>query len=173
MARRILLFHLLLTTFIVLGCLTSTTEMFEQRLVSPDQPGIVAGSGALTVPVDLRENTTWEEHHEDIDRVERIGFEAVAYSNNGAAAVFNIGFRTDPAAEFVRILSDLTLAPETTSAHPWELKFGDSEAQLVNRARFAAALRDGRFELRIAPSAASFDLTIQRLDLIVVLSASI
>ena len=112
MTRRILLFHLLLTTFVVLGCLTSTTEMFEQRLVSSDQPGVIAGSGALTLAVDLRENSTWEEHHEDIGRVERIGFEAVAYSNNGAAAVFNIGFRTDPAAEFVQILTDLTPAPE-------------------------------------------------------------
>lgn len=77
----------LLLVMLLTGCLFSGTFVITFHFI-PGTPDFV--NGLVKECVDLSSNTTWDDHSDDIKRIDKITFDAVISNNVGAADTLSV-----------------------------------------------------------------------------------
>jgi hypothetical protein len=164
------------------GCLNlfTTTEIIEFDVVQSGQappalPGdpIALSAGSFhEANIDLGELDFFEEHRDEIHRVERLGFKARVTNVGGAATSFSIYISaqaglTDPANEATLLLSGLSVP-----AAGGGIDYGTSEASIENLEQARDLVATGSFAL-YSLADGSIDLTIDELLLVLTLSVGL
>lgn len=169
---------LILTGLVVAGCLVSGTFVIVEE-VSFD---FTADSGFYWYPVDLNGNSDWEDHKDDIDDIDAVGFEFTIENTSGVSSTFTVQFaaatgEADPSDEpteipgdAVTVISGLTVAAGATKT----VTYAESLGMISNLAAFKAIIKSGRFDYYGTSSGGSgdFPFEVTHGKIIITVSAS-
>jgi hypothetical protein len=173
---------LLAFLFALWGCLNllTTTEIIEFDVVQngrvpPATPGdpIVLSAGSFhEASIDLGELDFFEEHHDEIHRVERLGFKARVSNVGGSATSCSIYISaqaglTNPAGEATLLLSGLRVP-----AAGGRIDYSTSEASIENLDKARDLVARGDFALYTLADG-GVDLAIDELLLVLTLSVGL
>jgi hypothetical protein len=144
---------LALTGLLAIGCLVSGTFV----IVEDVEFAFTADRGFYWYPIDLTANSDWQEHREDIDNIDAIGFEFTIENTSSEDCVFNAWFVAEdgPAVpanfplSFVpstlgatKVINDLSVAAGATRT----VGYAESLGHITNLAAFKAIIKSGRFD---------------------------
>ena len=137
----------------VTGCLVSGTFV----IVEDVEFDFTADRGFYWYPVDLTTNSEWDEHKDDIDDIDAVGFEFKIQNTSSEDCVFNAWFVAEdtPAipANFpmsfvpealgaTKVITDLAVAAGATRS----VGYAESLGHISNLPAFKAIVRSGRFD---------------------------
>ena len=169
---------LVLAGLFVAGCLVSGTFV----IVEDVDFDFTADSGFYWYPVDLNGNSDWEDHKDDIDDIDAVGFEFTIENTSDVSSTFTVQFaaatgEADPLDEptsipdgAVTVISDLTVAAEATRT----VTYAESVGMISNLAALKAIIKSGRFDYYGTSSGGSGDFPFEVTDgkIIITVSAS-
>lgn len=169
---------LVLIGLVVTGCLVSGTFV----LVEDVEFDFTADSGFYWYPVDLSGNSDWEDHKDDIDDIDAVGFEFVIENTSGVSSTFTVQFvaatgvastLVEPTSipdDAVTVISGLTVAAGATRT----VTYAESLGMISNLAALKAIIKSGRFDYYGTSSGGSGDFPFEVTNgkIIVTVSAS-
>jgi hypothetical protein len=144
---------LILTGLVITGCLVSGTFV----IVKDVDFSFTADNGFYWYPVDLTTNSDWEDHKDDIDDIDAVGFEFKIRNTSGVDCEFNAWFVAEEGVadstafplSFVpanlgatQVISGLTVAAGATRT----VTYAQSLGYISNLAAFKAIVKSGRFD---------------------------
>jgi len=151
--KKLGLVGLILTGIVVTGCLVAGTFVIVEDI----DFSFTADNGFYWYPIDLTGNSTWEDHKEDIDDIDALGFEFKIENTSASDCDLNAWFKAatgvanplDPPASFdpdaagmVHVITDLTVAAGATKT----VTYSESLTHISNLAAFKAIVESGRFD---------------------------
>ena len=160
------------------GCLVSGTFVIVEEV----NFSFTADGGFYWFPVDLNGNPDWEEHKDDIDDIDAIGFEFTIHNTSGVSSTFSALFAAatgvanpldEPPAipdDAVTVISGLTVAAGATRT----VTYAESLGMISNLAALKAIIRTGRFDYFGTSSGGSgdFPFEVTHGKIVVTVSAS-
>ena len=155
------------------GCLISGTFVLDIKFTAAE----LARHGNLYyTEVDLTENDIWEDHADELDEVQSVGFE-MWITNDGPQTTFDLYVDkssgtvfTDPedvADSTVQVLRGLTLAADRQT----HITYGSSFTYLTNISTLTKLAKSGMFHF-YATWTQETDVTLDSIRVVVVISAS-
>ena len=159
--KSVLLGSLTLVGLVIAGCLVSGTFV----IVKDVEFDFTANSGFYWYPVDLRSNSDWEDHKDDIDDIDALGFEFKITNTSDVSSSFTVQFaaatgEADPSDEptsipgdAVTVISGLTVAAGATRT----VTYAESLGMISNLAAFKRIVKSGRFDYYGTSSGGSGD----------------
>lgn len=171
MKKRIATAGALVLVLALSGCLLSLTESFEYNVT--DQTGSLdlTGTAGDQIPIDLSDNSTFEDNQDKIKLVDRVGFEADLYTQNSTDAKVDIYFRRDTADEWMILLEGAMVPGSSSSTAQAKITYEDSEKLIKNFEAFQDIAVDGIMQFRIEAQAGNDEVTVTDLLLIVTITA--
>lgn len=148
-----LLLGLVLLALVTSGCLVSATFV----VVYDIDFSFTADHGFYWYPVDLTDNSDWENHQDDIDDIDAIGFEFNIENTSGSDCSFNVWFApatgeadlNDPPTTFdpvalgaVHVITDLSVAAGAIRT----VSYAESLGHISSFEAFKAIVKSGRFD---------------------------
>ena len=153
------------------GCMmVSGTDSFSQAIGD-----FSVSSGAFDrETVDLRENSTYEDHQEDIELVDRIGFSMSLVNVSGVAADVSVYVSDDPnlataaevASKATLIFADLAVPIEGRT-----IDYEESLDLLVNFEKLQTAVESGTFTV-YAIAGGDYDVNINNVIVTITITFS-
>jgi len=155
------------------GCLISGTFVLDLKFTAAE---LDKYSNHYYTEVDLTENEIWQDHEENLDEVQSVGFE-MWITNVGPQTTFNM--YVDPAGSTMftdtstiadsttLVLRGLTLAAD----HQTHITYGSSFKYLTNINVLTKLARTGMFNFYATWTQAS-NVTLDSMRVVVVISAS-
>ena len=131
------------------GCLISITEKFEYSVTDRHGELDLAGTSEETVPIDLSENSTFDDNKDKIKVIDRAGFEAALYTSNTDPAVVDISFRRKSTDDWTLLLAGVSVAALSSQESPTKIGYTESEALIQNFAYFQKVSAGGVMELQL------------------------
>ena len=176
--RKIELTGVILTGLVLAGCLVSGTFVIVEEV----DFDFTADSGFYWYPVDLNGNSDWEEHREDIDDIDAIGFEFTIQNTSGVSSTFSVQFAAatgvanpldEPPSipdDAVTVISGLTVAAGATRT----VTYAESLGMISNLTALKAIIKTGRFDYFGTSSGGSgdFPFVVTHGKIVVTVSAS-
>lgn len=169
---------LILIGLVVTGCLVSGTFV----IVEDVDFNFTADSGFYWYPVDLNGNSDWEDHKDEIDDIDALGFEFTIQNTSGVSSTFTVQFveatgvanpLDEPTAipdDAVTVISGLTVAAGATRT----VSYAESLGMISNLAALKAIIKSGRFDYFGTSSGGSGDFPFEVTDgkIVITVSAS-
>jgi hypothetical protein len=152
LVRKYGLWAVLLTGLLTAGCLVSGTFVIVEDI----DFDFTADTGQYWYPVDLNGNDDWEDHKDDIDFIDALGFSFDINNTTGAACEMNVWFvaTTDPVdmdnpptygtfppAGAVQVITGLIVPVGASS-----VSYQESLGHISNLEAFKAIVKTGRFD---------------------------
>lgn len=153
------------------GCLLSITENFEYNVTDRTGPLDLAGTSGETVPIDLTDNSTFEDNQDKIKNIDRVGFEATLYTRNSETAIVDISFRHKATDDWVLILEGVSVAALSSPTMPTEISYKESEALIQNFTLFQSVAMGGVMELQLRARTGNDQVTVSNLLIIMTFTA--
>lgn len=165
------------------GCdLVSGTLRVVQDVIAPGEPAhhVQSGQTQGTMGVDLTNNKDFKDHQDKIKSVDAAGFVFRVRNNGALPATGEIFFTTTPLVSATevniralgkRILSGLALPAGAYTDIEFENSLALQDA--ANRDAFHAAIKGGKIYLYGLAQNPPFDLTIDQLTVVLLLTVSI
>lgn len=144
---------LILTGLVITGCLVSGTFVIVEDISFDFR----ADTEFYWYPIDLTSNSDWEDHKDDIDNIDALGFSFKIENTADVDCDFNVWFvaadgEADPsddppsfdpdAAGVVHVITDLAVAAGATKT----VTYAESLGHISNLADFKAIVKSGRFD---------------------------
>ncbi|MCX6834232.1 MAG: hypothetical protein NTW07_03710 [candidate division Zixibacteria bacterium] len=169
---------LILTGLVITGCLVSGTFV----IVEDVDFSFTADNGFYWYPVDLTTNSDWEDHKDDIDNIDALGFSFKIENTSGVSSTFTVQFAAatgvanpldEPTSipdDVVTVITGLTVAAGATRT----VTYAESLGMISNLAALKAIVKSGRFDYYGTSSGGSGDFPFEVTDgkIIVTVSAS-
>jgi hypothetical protein len=163
------------------GCdLVSVTLRIVQDVIAPGEPAhhVQSGQTQGSLGVDLTQDKDFKDNQDKIQSVDAAGFVFRVQNNSATAATGQIFFTTNPIAsptetnirsQGTLILNGLALPGGTYT----DIDFEDSLALQVaaNRDAFHTAIKGGKIYLYGLAQNPPFDLTIDQLTVVIIITA--
>lgn len=158
------------------GCLLSGTFTVDETFTFEVQEGLYFHAA------DVTDKDEWQEHKDDIDNVDMVGFELWMTNHQNTAAAFSIyvddfgetqwGSGEEVRANAVKVFGDLALKPgEGVQTH---ITYGESLGMFSNVAELRRLAREGRFHVYgVSTASAGSQFTIDSARVIVTFTASV
>ncbi|MEW5795097.1 MAG: hypothetical protein AB1772_01930 [Candidatus Zixiibacteriota bacterium] len=141
-----------LVGLVVAGCLVSGTFV----IVEDVEFDFTANTGFYWYPVDLRGNSDWEDHKDDIDDIDAVGFEFKIKNTSLETCELNAWFvaaegeanqagpppSTPGAAGQTKVIDGLVVAAGATRT----VTYAESLGHISNLPAFKAIVKSGRFD---------------------------
>lgn len=153
------------------SCLLSITENFEYNVTDRTGPLDLAGTSGETVPIDLTENSTFEDNQDKIKNIDRAGFEATLYTRNTKTAVVDISFRQKATDDWVLLLAGVSVAALSSPVMPTEISYKESEDLIQNFALFQSVAKGGVMEFQLKARTGNDLVTVSNLLIILTFTA--
>jgi hypothetical protein len=136
---------LALIALLAVGCLVSGTFVIVEKF------DITANNGFYFYRVDLTSQPDWEDHKDDIDRIDAVGFEFYITSTATSDVTFKVYIDTATTgtdltsvpASASAIIDSLVVAAGTTSRH---VTYVESLGMIRNIARLKTLAKIGKFD---------------------------
>jgi hypothetical protein len=135
------------------GCLVSGTF----PIVEDVEFSFTANTGFYWYPIDLNDNEDWEEHKDELDDIEAIGFDFMINNTSEQDCEFTVMFRavdpdipaipggtptsSDP-DDYTVVIDGLAVASHTTR----HVTYAESLGMIQNQAALKAIIMTGRFD---------------------------
>jgi hypothetical protein len=158
---------------IVTGCIISGTFVLDIKVTASD---LARHGNSYFVDVDLTDNSVWEDHADNLDGVESVGFE-LWITNDGPQTTFNLYVDRPTATIFtdvadiedstIQVLRNLTLPADRTT----HITYGDSFGYLTHVSDLTSLAKGGAFHFYATWTQAT-DVTIDSARIVVTISAS-
>jgi len=161
----------ILLTVGLTGCLISITETFEYNVTDRTGPINLAGTSGETVPIDLTENSTFDDNKEKINVVDRAGFEAALYTSNTDPAVVDISFRRTSTDDWTPLLAGISVAALSSQESPTKIGYTESEALIQNFDYFQKVSAGGVMELQLKARTGNDKVIVSNLLIIITFTA--
>jgi hypothetical protein len=141
---------LILTGLVITGCLVSGTFVIVEHINFIYS----AGNAFYWYPMDLADNSTWDDHKDDLDDIDAVGFEFKIENTSASDCEFNVWFAPatgviDPynppsviPDDAVRVINGLNVAAGGTTT----VTYAESLGHISNLAAFKAIVKTGRFD---------------------------
>ncbi len=148
--KKLGLIGLILTGLVVAGCLVSGTFVVVEDI----NFSFRAGDPFYWRPIDLTTNSTWEDHKDEIDNIDALGFEFKIENTSASDCEFNVWFAaatgaadesavpSSMPADTVRVINGLSVAAGGTTT----VTYSESLGHISNLAAFKAIVKTGRFD---------------------------
>lgn len=158
------------------GCLLSGTFTVDEKFTFEVQQGLYFHAA------DVTDEDDWQEHKDDIDNVDLVGFELWMTNHQNSPATFSIyvddfgepQWTTGAEVQVngVKVFGDLPLKPgEGVQTH---ITYGESMGYFSNVAELRRLAREGRFHVYgMSTAAAGSEFTIDSARVIVTFTASV
>jgi hypothetical protein len=154
----------------VSGCLISATKVFTLPL--PDVP--IIGGVVTRTPVNLNEDSTYEEHSDKIRLIDRFGFTCDVVNNSSEDVTVSVYFSTDPGLGDPQVATQATplflnfavpAPPDPNSTR--HISYDESLDLLQNFAALQAVIDAGQFMFYSTAPQTGVNITIRNPVLIV------
>lgn len=153
------------------GCLLSLTETFDYNVTDRTGPLELAGTDGEIASIDLTEESTFDDNKDKIKNVDRVGFEAWAYTSNAQDAVIDIEFRAGDKDEWTLLLAGAPVSGASTATAPDRITYEKSEKLIRNFALFQKLAEKGVMQLRVRASGGNDQVVVPELVLVITLTA--
>ena len=161
----------ILFTLGLTGCLLTSTENFEYNVTDQTGPLDLAGTSGVTVPIDLTDNSTFDDNQDKIENIDRAGFEATLHTRNSETAIVDISFRHKSTDDWVLILEGVSVAALSSPVAPTEISYKQSEALIQNFTLFQSVALGGVMELQLVARTGNDQVTVSNLLIIMTFTA--
>jgi len=166
---------LILTSIAILftGCLISGTFVINEKFT------LNGNSGFYYYQIDITGESDWQDHKDDIDNIDVVGFE-LWFTNNGATDVtfntyvddFYNPLCTDTNclnnnSTKIKIIDNLKLIPGST-----HITYGQSFQYLVNIDQLRQLAKEGQFNFYGVSSPGGVNISLDSAQVVVTVSAS-
>jgi hypothetical protein len=169
---------LILAGLVVAGCLVSGTFV----IVEDVDFNFTANDTFYWYPVDLRENTDWADHQDDIDDIDAVGFEFTIENTSATPSTFTVQFAaatgvantlvepTEIPDDAVTVITGLLVGAHATKT----VTYAESVGMVSNLAALKAIIKSGRFDYYGTSSGGSgdFPFEVTHGKIIITVSAS-
>ncbi len=173
---RLVLPGALVTALILGGCLLSGTFTVDEKFTFEVQEGLYFHAA------DVTDESDWQEHKDDIDNVDMVGFELWMTNHQSTPASFSVYVddfgepqwtgAADVESNAVKVFGDLALKPgDGVQTH---VTYGESLGMFRNVGELRRLAREGRFHVYgISSAAAGSEFTIDSARVVVTFTASV
>ncbi|MCK4632362.1 MAG: hypothetical protein KAT79_03775 [candidate division Zixibacteria bacterium] len=169
--KRFAAFGLVLTAFLVTGCL-----IISGTFVIVKDFSFTSATGFYHEHIDLTSESEWNDHKDAIDAIDMVGFE-FTFINSGAEVTFYVYIDegdaptytnyVDVNANATKILDGLTLPASTTTT----LTYAESFAYLTNVTALKKLVKSGTFHAYGVSTGGTSNYTIENGKVIVTFTA--
>lgn len=156
----------------VSGCLISATKVFTLAL--PDVP--IIGGVFTRTPVNLNEDSTYEEHRDKIRLIDRFGFTCDVVNNSSENVTVSVYFSTDPGLgdpEVATQATPLFLNFAVSANSTRHISYDESLDLLQNFAALQQVVDAGQFTFYSTAPQTGANITIRNPVLIVTFTVGI
>jgi hypothetical protein len=161
----------LLLTVALAGCLISVTEKFEYNVTDRFGAIKLAGTSGETVPIDLTEDSTFDDNKDKIKIIDRAGFEAALYTSNTEPAIVDISFRRKSTDDWTLLLAGVSVAALSSQESPTKIGYTESEALIQNFSYFQKVSAGGVMELQLKARTGNDQVVVSDLLIIITFTA--
>jgi hypothetical protein len=161
---------------VLAGCIVSGTFVISE-VIQGDE--FSTGNGFYYHAVDLRDNETWQDHEDDIESIDVIGFEMWIHNFSASATTFNVwidDINDDSLTSLASVQANATQIIEGLEIKPGAnfVTYGKSLSVLTNTKTLKELMLAGRFHYygQSSVGGPNADYDIDSIRVIVTLSAS-
>ncbi len=139
------LIGLVLIAVLVSGCIVSATFVIVKKF------SLAPKGGFYFYQVDLSTDGTWEDHQDEIDDIEAVGFEFYIHSSASGNIAFSVfvddysGAGADPSA--VPSAADIVLDSLTIGGGPSKVSYSTTVGLIENLNRLKSLTKTGQFDV--------------------------
>lgn len=140
-----LFFAVILTAFLVVGCIVSGTFIVTEEFT------FTTMTGFYHYDVDVTDEEDWQDHKDDIQNIDAVGFELWFTNNSGSDVTFNVWLDDGVGATYEEatsaqnnlnlVLDDVTLPPGKS-----HLSYVESLGKITNFALIKSLASVGKFK---------------------------
>jgi hypothetical protein len=139
-----------LPVVLVLGLLFTGCLLISATFVIVEDFSFTAAGGFYHESFDLTSNSDWQDHKDNIDMIDAVGFEMTFINSNPEAVTFNAYIAPAGASYTTKtqldslayvVIHDLTVQPDTTV-----MTYGQSLTHIQNFGRLKDLVKSGAFE---------------------------